>query len=77
MTTCTGTICHTPERRGAGSMARTGPARLWERLIVWSERARRRHELRQVLDMPEHLLRDMGITREEVYREYRKPFWQA
>lgn len=43
-------------------------------LRVWHEQTSRRREL---LAMPEYLLKDMGVSREEVYREidstYRSP----
>lgn len=47
--------------------------RILDVLRVWHERARRRRELQEI---PEHLLRDMGITREDVDREMDKPFWR-
>lgn len=58
-----------PHSAGAPSMLR-------RILTAWAERAQRRNELRELLDVPEYLLKDMGITREEIYREYRKPFWR-
>lgn len=48
-------------------------ARVLDQLAVWHERARRRREL---VDMPDHLLKDMGVSREEVDSEIRKPFWR-
>jgi len=49
-------------------------ARPLEALRLWHERTQRRREL---LDLPDYLLRDMGVAREELYREIRKPFWRA
>ena len=52
-----------------GSVAR----RVLDLLSQWHDRAQQRHELRE---MPDHLLKDMGITWEDAYRESRKPFWK-
>ena len=43
-------------------------------LDVWSERRRQR---RALLELSDHMLKDMGIGRGEAYREGRKPFWRA
>lgn len=56
-----------PERVPPGA----GLRRLLELLRRWHEHARRRREL---MEMQDHLLKDMGITREDVYRELRRPF---
>ena len=42
--------------------------------LGWNRRAMDRARLR---DMPEHLLRDMGITRQDAEIEAGKPFWKA
>lgn len=76
MATHTGTIHHIVDPHDIRSIIRTRLARLRARLALWSERARRRQELKEVLEMPDELLNDMGITRDGVYREYRKPFWR-
>ncbi|MEM8790117.1 MAG: DUF1127 domain-containing protein [Pseudomonadota bacterium] len=39
---------------------------------VWAQRARSR---RHLSDLPPHLLRDIGVTREEAEHEASKPFW--
>ena len=41
-------------------------------LVSWNERQRMRRRLEA---MPDYMLRDMGISRVEVEREARKPFW--
>lgn len=46
-------------------------ARPLEALRHWHERAQRRRELR---DLPDYLLRDMGVAREDLYRQIDKPF---
>ena len=43
-------------------------------LDVWSERRRQR---RALLELSDHMLKDIGIGRGETYREGRKPFWRA
>jgi len=45
----------------------------WRRLVDGHERARQRRQLRELDD---RLLRDIGVTRAAVDREVRKPFWQ-
>ncbi|HVO04239.1 MAG TPA: DUF1127 domain-containing protein [Candidatus Cybelea sp.] len=40
----------------------------------WIERSRTRGHLYQ---MPEYMLRDIGVSRVEVEREWEKPFWKA
>ena len=54
----------------AGSLV----ARLTDRLLTWSQRARDRRAL-QTLDM--HLLQDIGLSRADVERESGKYFWQS
>jgi len=46
-------------------------------LAAWAAGVGRRREMAEVMAMPEHLLRDIGIAREDAYREYRKPFWRC
>ncbi len=41
---------------------------------TWRARARQRHALSMLDD---HMLRDIGLTRADVYRETMKPFWHA
>lgn len=58
---------------------RTAPVRprIRFRLGRVLELLRRRHEQarlrRELAAMPDYLLKDMGVTREELYREYRNP----
>ena len=54
-------------------------ARLWEDLkalaalaVVWQKRARERHRLASLDD---RMLRDVGLSRVDTEREWRKPFW--
>ena len=41
---------------------------------VWASRAQQRKEL---ADIPNHLLADMGVTEAECQAEANKPFWKA
>ena len=45
-----------------------------ERMLVWYERARQRRQLGQLDD---RLLSDIGVDRFDAGQESRKPFWQA
>ena len=44
-----------------------------DRALLWAERARQR---RQLAELNEYMLRDIGLTRAEVAAEIRKSFWQ-
>jgi uncharacterized protein YjiS (DUF1127 family) len=43
-------------------------------LLLWSERARQRDRLAR---LPDRALADIGLSRCDVHRETRKPFWRA
>jgi uncharacterized protein YjiS (DUF1127 family) len=40
---------------------------------VWLERSRQRRQLAQLSD---HMLRDIGLTRADAWHEAEKPFWR-
>ena len=42
-------------------------------LLIWQQRARDRRQLESLSD---HMLRDIGLTRADVYAEASKPFWR-
>ena len=50
---------------GAGRAAESG--------LLWLERARQRRQLRELSD---HMLRDIGLTRADAWAEAEKPFWR-
>ena len=50
------------------------PARIAEAALAWHERARQRRALLQLSD---HMLRDIGIARAEAVGEADKPFWRV
>lgn len=43
-------------------------------VLVWHQRSVERHRLSELND---HMLKDIGISRDEVEAECRKPFWKA
>jgi uncharacterized protein YjiS (DUF1127 family) len=45
-----------------------------DRLLLWTERAGQRRELEELND---HMLRDIGLSRADVMAEATKPFWQS
>ena len=45
----------------------------WTMALDWQSRAHRRRHL-DTLD--DHLLRDVGLTRDDIRRELDKPFWR-
>lgn len=46
---------------------------LWKTLELWQERSRQR---RQLLELDDRLLKDIGVSRADVEREACKPFWK-
>lgn len=45
---------------------------VFEKLYVWQERARQRHQL---AEMSDYMRVDLGLSRGDVEREASKPFW--
>jgi uncharacterized protein YjiS (DUF1127 family) len=45
--------------------------------FAWISRARRRRELMSLLGQSEHILKDIGLQRDQITREGLKPFWKA
>jgi uncharacterized protein YjiS (DUF1127 family) len=43
---------------------------------AWFARARRREDLGRLAKLDDHLLKDIGVSREETLRESAKWFWQ-
>jgi uncharacterized protein YjiS (DUF1127 family) len=69
----------TVSRHGAWAGRKTAGLRRWLGHLLagatrWQDRARQR---RTLAELPEPLLRDVGLTREDVQAELRKPFWRA
>jgi uncharacterized protein YjiS (DUF1127 family) len=60
-----------PQLTPAGGSA---PRRVFAAMRRWHERVRQR---RQLLQLSDHMLRDLGITRAEALGEAEKPFWRG
>jgi uncharacterized protein YjiS (DUF1127 family) len=43
-------------------------------VCVWSERTRQRRQLRS---LPDHMLKDIGVSRADIFQECGKPFWRV
>ena len=41
-------------------------------LVIWQDRAEQRHALSELNDQ---MLKDIGVSRADAYKELRKPFW--
>lgn len=61
-------------RQGRSSFIGEGLVALFNKVHDWTERRRTRGRLYQ---MPDYMLRDIGVSRAEVESEYQKPFWKA
>jgi uncharacterized protein YjiS (DUF1127 family) len=55
------------------AVARRALSASFERLLLWQDRATQRHHLSMAEDP---MLEDIGLTRAEVAREIKKPFWR-
>jgi uncharacterized protein YjiS (DUF1127 family) len=51
----------------------SGVQRLVTLLLTWQQRARDRRQLESLSD---HMLRDIGLSRADVFAEASKPFWR-
>ena len=56
------------------SMLAAAMARAFDTLSTWQERA---HQRASLAALDDHMLADIGLTRTDVYRECRKPFWMV
>ena len=64
-------------RIGAGfsrGLIQAAAARVFGTLLLWQRRANERHALAHLDD---RMRRDLGLSRAEIARELRKPFWRA
>jgi uncharacterized protein YjiS (DUF1127 family) len=68
--TLAGQTTHLP----AHLVARGWFANASEQALAWLQRARQRRQLQQLGD---HMLKDIGISRADVEAEVAKPFWRA
>ena len=61
-------------RQGNRSFLQDGLINLFDLMLNWVDRHRTRGHLYQ---MPDYMLRDIGISRSEVESEFTKPFWRS
>ena len=62
------------------AIERNAPQPLWARLVgAWrriGEMAQRQRQRRHLARLDDHLLDDIGLSREQVNSELAKPFWR-
>jgi uncharacterized protein YjiS (DUF1127 family) len=59
---------------GLRSAVRRSVIRMVEVFLAWHDRARER---RALMELSDHMLRDIGISRAEAHGEAAKPFWRS
>jgi uncharacterized protein YjiS (DUF1127 family) len=59
---------------GPSSTARRAAVRMVEAVMAWHHRARQR---RVLMELSDHLLRDIGISRADAFAEATRPFWRV
>ena len=61
-----------------GEDTAAGRIRRWRHTFAgWIARSRQRRALREIAERTDdHLLKDMGVSRQEALREADKPFWR-
>ena len=67
-----------------GRVRNLDPAGLWREALrtvgawveAWSRMSERGRQRRALADLDDHLLRDIGMTRDHARREAEKPFWK-
>lgn len=60
----------------ASAFARKLRARSSGIIAIWIARSRQRKALGDLAVLNDYLLGDIGVTREEAFREAAKPFWR-
>ena len=55
-------------------MVKADILQLWMLLWTWHERSRQRHHMKQ---LPDHILKDIGLSRADIDTEAHKAFWQS
>jgi|tagenome__1003787_1003787.scaffolds.fasta_scaffold20947077_2 uncharacterized protein YjiS (DUF1127 family) len=68
-----GTLSASSHRERMHPMTRTWIS-IFDTVASWRERARQR---RALADLPDFILRDIGVSRVDARREGEKPFWRA
>jgi len=77
---CGATVFHSKQSRTALLRGSVSAAAVVTRVRGWLIALARMHERscqrRTLRDLDDHLLRDIGVTREQAEGEARKPFWR-
>jgi uncharacterized protein YjiS (DUF1127 family) len=65
-------------RRGGTRHAMPGASRRWigAFLRYWRERMRSRRQLRDLCELDDYILQDIGLTKAVLRCKAKKPFWQ-
>ncbi|HSH41901.1 MAG TPA: DUF1127 domain-containing protein [Arenicellales bacterium] len=73
------TTCDMVEQGGCRGVVRPGRRGVWiRRLLHWLAARHQQRELaRELATMPDYLLRDMGVSREDLQRELERRWWQS
>ena len=67
-----GAMCRCQKAAADGSNARPHFHHMLQRIRFWMSR---RRQCQALADLDDHMLADIGITREAALREANKPFW--
>jgi uncharacterized protein YjiS (DUF1127 family) len=62
-----------PVARSAERVAGDRLVQAYEQVLGWLERV---HERRQLAQLSDHMMKDIGLTRADVDAEISKPFWR-
>jgi uncharacterized protein YjiS (DUF1127 family) len=63
---------------GSDGTATSRITRCRRTITRWIARSRQRNALREIAESNDlHLLKDIGVSQEEAFREAGKPFWRA
>ncbi|MGQ7844517.1 DUF1127 domain-containing protein [Granulosicoccus sp. 3-233] len=73
---CWQTECNPTSKPLAGAGRLVSSRGFFHVLEQWFERSRQRRELRELMASPEETFKDIGLSRYDVQREERKPFWR-
>ena len=63
-----------PIARPAGAVPGSRLVQVYEQVLSWLERM---HQRRQLAQLSDHMLKDIGLTRADVEAEISKPFWRT
>ena len=70
-----GTVCVVMGGAGGEKSALGAISRCGHTIDRWIARSRQRRALRDIAEI-DYLLKDIGVSREEAFREAGKPFWR-